>query len=135
MTINGSCLCGTVKYEITGAQPMAGNCHCPMCRKANGAPFVSWLLLEPGQFRWTAGADAVESYPSSPGRARCFCRKCGSQLAAWHEGQITEVVMGTVDGDPGVRPGSHIFVAHKAPWHDITDALPQYPEWPPGFGP
>ena len=42
--------------------------------------------------------------------------------------------MGTVDGDPGVRPGSHIFVAHKAPWHDITDTLPQFPEWPPGMG-
>jgi hypothetical protein len=50
-------------------------------------------------------------------------------------GQITEVVFGTVDGDPGVRPSEHIFVASKAPWHEITDALPQFEGWPPAIKP
>ena len=37
------------------------------------------------------------------------------------------------NGDPGVRPGEHIFVKSKAPWYEIADALPQFEEWPPGF--
>ncbi len=37
-----------------------------------------------------------------------------------------------VDGDPGVRPLSHIFVGSKADWHEIVDDLPQFEEWPPG---
>lgn len=36
--------------------------------------------------------------------------KCGSPLASTDSGRVTEVVLGTVDGDPGVRPGAHVFV-------------------------
>jgi hypothetical protein len=40
--------------------------------------------------------------------------------------------MGALDDDPGVRPREHIFVGSKAPWDEITDALPQHGEMPPG---
>ena len=39
--------------------------------------------------------------------------------------------MGTLVGDPGIRPMFHIFTGSKAPWHEITDSLPQYAELPP----
>ena len=38
--------------------------------------------------------------------------------------------LGALDDDPGVKPGLHVFVAYTAPWFDITDDLPQYPELP-----
>jgi hypothetical protein len=57
-----------------------------------------------------------------------------SPLVATHSGKVMEVVLGTVDGDPGVRPGEHIFVGFKAPWYEISDTLPQFEEWPPGMG-
>jgi hypothetical protein len=38
---------------------------------------------------------------------------------------------GELDADPGARPTAHIFVAHKAPWFEITDDLPQFPEMIP----
>jgi hypothetical protein len=79
--------------------------------------------------------DLVERYESSPGRERCFCRKCGSPLVSTDRGNVTEVVLGTVDGDPGVRPGEHIFVRSKAPWYEIADALPRFEAWPPGMKP
>jgi hypothetical protein len=136
MAITGSCLCGTVRYEIDGSFAMAGHCHCSICRKSHGAAFVTWAILErPQQFRWTAGTEEVTAYASSPGRERCFCRKCGSSLVATHGGKVTEVVLATVDGDPGVRPREHIFVGSKAPWYEITDGLPQFEEWPPGMEP
>lgn len=134
MAISGGCLCGSVRYEISGPFKMAGHCHCSMCRKSHGAAFVTWGMVDPDQFHWTSGEEFIEAYESSPGRGRCFCRKCGSPLAATHSGKVTEVVLGTVDGDPGVRPGEHIFVGSKAPWYEITDALPQFEEWPPGVG-
>ena len=70
-----------------------------------------------------------------PGRERCFCKKCGSPLVSTDSGKITEVVLGTVDGDPGVRPCEHIFVGSKAPWYEIADALPQFEEWSSGMEP
>jgi hypothetical protein len=133
MAIHGSCLCGAVSYEISGSFSAAGHCHCSMCRKSHGAAFATWAMIEPNQFRWTSGVELIERYESSPGRARCFCRKCGSPLVAMHTGTVTEVVLGTVDGDPGVRPREHIFVGSKAPWYEIDDALPQFEKWPPGM--
>ena len=102
-----------------------------MCRKWSGAACGTGGFIAPEQFRWTAGEDLVERYPSSPGKDRCFCRRCGSPLVAAHGVAISEVVLCSIDGDPMVRPREHIFVAHKAPWHEISDALPQHREWPP----
>ena len=135
MALSGSCLCGSVRYEVAGSLRFLGNCHCSQCLKSHGAAFATWGILDPDQFRWTSGAEFVQGYESSPGRQRCFCRNCGSPLVSTHDGVVGEVAAGTLDGDPGVRPREHIFVGSKAPWHEITDALPQYAQWPPEMGP
>ena len=133
MAIRGSCLCGVVSYEITGSFKVIGHCHCSTCRKSHGAAFATWGIINPDQFRWTSGVEFVEGYKSSPGRERCFCKKCGSPRVSTHSGKVTEVVLGTVGGDPGVRPGEHVFVRSKAPWYEMTDTRPQFEEWPPGI--
>lgn len=135
MAITGSCLCGAIGYEIMGSFEAIGHCHCSMCRKSQGAAFATWGMIKPERFRWTSGVELVEAYASSPARARCFCRRCGSPLVSTHCGKVTEVVLGSVDGDPGARPREHIFVRSKARWFEIADALPQFEEWPPSFGP
>lgn len=135
MAIRGSCLCGVVSYEITGSLERMGHCHCSMCRKSHGAAFATWAIINPDQFRWTSGMEFIKGYASSPERERCFCKKCGSPLVATHSGKVSEVVVGTLDGDPGVRPEEHIFVGSKAPWYEIADALPQFEEWPPEIEP
>lgn len=135
MSIKGSCLCGTVSYEVTAPFEFLGHCHCSVCRKSHGAAFATWGIIKAGQFRWTSGEDFVQGYESSPGTTRCFCKRCGSPLACTHSGAVGEVVVGSVDGDPGARPREHIFVGSKASWHDITDTLPQHEGWPPGFQP
>lgn len=135
MTLKGSCACGAVGYEIDGGLELMGNCHCSICRKTNGAAFVTWGIIAPGTFRWTKGESDVRQRESSPGRTRCFCGQCGSPLASSHDGKVGEVVVATLDDDPGMRPSEHIFVGSKAAWHEISDTLPQNQEWPPGFAP
>lgn len=134
MTIEGSCLCRGVRYAIDGTLGPVGHCHCSMCRKAHGAAYATWGLMQPGQFRWIAGEDLVACFADG-GNERYFCKQCGASLAAGRGGDVTEVALGTVDGDPGARPEAHIFVGSKAPWHTITDDLPQFDEWPPGMAP
>ena len=42
---------------------------------------------------------------------------------------IAIVRLGAFDGDPGVRPSAHQFVAYAAPWEPIPDdGLPRYDE-------
>jgi hypothetical protein len=38
--------------------------------------------------------------------------------------------LGALDNEPGIKPEFHVFVDSKAPWHEITDSLPQYDELP-----
>jgi hypothetical protein len=130
---NGSCLCKSVTYQVTGPFLVVGNCHCSICRKSHGAAFATWAIVNPDQFRWTSGMDHLQAYGSSPGKERCFCKKCGSPLALTDNGKVAEVVFATIDGDAGERPREHIFVRSKAAWHEIADELPQHQAWPPGM--
>ena len=128
-------MCKAVTYRIDGPLVHVGNCHCSICRKSHGAAFVTWGIIDPDQFRWTSGESLVRAYESSPRRQRLFCGTCGAPLASADDGAVGEVVIGTLDDDPGARPGEHIFVASKASWHEITDTLPQHANWPPGHEP
>ncbi len=132
--VKGSCLCGGVQYEIDGEISLMANCHCSMCRKHHGAPFVTFVGVNTADFRWAKGEDLLVRYQSSPGHTRAFCRVCGSSLPDLDPGAASFFLpAGTLDDDPGPRPAAHIFVASKAPWVEISDELPQFDEYPPGF--
>ena len=135
--LRGSCLCGGVRYEISGPVSYPLNCHCSMCRKAHGAAFRSRARVKADDFRWTQGAELVTYYESSPGNHRGFCRMCGSPLLSRFDNDPRSygVPLGGLDDDPGIKPGFHVFVASKAPWYDITDELPQFAELPPRKAP
>jgi len=126
--IRGSCLCAEVRFEISGALTGSSHCHCAMCRKAHGAAFGTYAAANASDFHVISGADRITRYRSSPGVVRTFCSRCGSTLQWLRESKpdLVDVALGVIDGDPGVRPSSHIFVGSKAPWHEITDGLPQH---------
>jgi hypothetical protein len=132
----GSCLCGSVRYEITASLGDAEHCHCSMCRKAHGAAFSTNSVIPTEALTVTSGAALVSEYESSPNRRKCFCSNCGSQLfiRRLDKPEFTVVTVGTIDGDPRARPQRHVFVASKAPWYEIADALPQFKIYP-GFEP
>jgi catechol 2,3-dioxygenase-like lactoylglutathione lyase family enzyme len=129
--IQGSCLCGAIRYEASDAG-LAVHCHCSRCRKWHGAAFASVVRVPTEAFRITTGAESLGRYGSSAGVERCFCKICGSSLFTLRPdlGRV-HVRLGTIDGDPGVRPSQHIFVGSKASWFEITDSLPQHEELPP----
>jgi hypothetical protein len=130
--IRGSCLCGQVRFELEGVPQFINHCHCSMCRKAHGAAFGSFLHADGSGFRWLAGQARVTNYPSSPGNVRAFCSVCGSNVPVLEdEGEHVIIPAGSLDDDPMVRPVVHIHTASRAPWYEITDALPQFAEFPP----
>jgi hypothetical protein len=128
--IKGSCYCGAVKYQIQGRLLMFANCHCPDCRKFSGSAFSSVLVTESKGFTVTSGQDNLIHYQSSPGKERCFCKTCGCPVFSRVEQRpgMIFVRAGSLDDDPQIKPQCHIWVSHKAPWHDICDTITQYPE-------
>ena len=79
-TIRGTCLCGGVKFEITGPLSSPLNCHCSLCRKQHAAPFRSRARAQVKDFRWLQGENLVKYYETPGGYQRGFCRECGSPI-------------------------------------------------------
>src|SRR5436190_16952963 len=76
----GSCLCGGVKFEITGDLMHPLNCHCSLCRKQHGAAFRSRVRVRASDLKWLQGEELVRYYESSPDFHRGFCGNCGSPV-------------------------------------------------------
>jgi hypothetical protein len=131
----GRCLCGALSYEIDGPFVDLVHCHCSMCRKHHGAPFATWAVAPASGFRWTSDTSMLGSYQSSERGHREFCTVCGSVAPMLDEAHgIVIAPAGNLEGDLGLRPTRHMFVASKAKWYTITDGLPQHDEFPPEFG-
>lgn len=128
--LQGSCLCGKVKYEIDAEPRLMYHCHCGKCRAASGASFVTNIIVATERFKVVAGLEDLSAFESSPNKHRYFCSNCGSPI--YSHGQKTQhyvsVRCGTLKNDPGIRPSYHAYVASKAPWVSICDELLQFPE-------
>ncbi len=130
--ITGACLCGEVRYEISEPFASALYCHCTRCQRRSGAAASGNGLIVPGTLTVTAGEELVRCFrPGGDGSPKCFCSNCGSALWTKHatEDRIVGVRLGTVDGDPGVRPSIRQFVTYAAVWEDVPDdGLTHYPD-------
>ena len=129
---NGSCLCGDIAWTVDDEFTMLVNCHCSICRKVHGSAFGAFAACAADSFRWVAGEGKVRVYQSSENGFRPFCPRCGSSVAAV-AGRLAYMPAGNLDDDIARSLDSHIFVAHKACWFDITDDVPQFDEFPPDY--
>ena len=130
--ITGGCLCGGVRFEVTGTFIRAGHCHCSRCRRHSGTFGLTQGRVRREQFRLLCGEDLVRVYGKGEGAVKAFCSRCGSSLfgGTWPDGPQVSIRLGAIDGDPGIRPQFHTHVASKAPWDEIRDELPRYPgDW------
>jgi hypothetical protein len=128
--MKGSCLCGAVRYEMTGTPTAFDLDHCSRCRKSSGSAFKAELIFEAANLEWVSGRSLVQTFEepvrkTRPGYRRTFCIVCGGPLPTMDRGMIN-VPAGTLDDDPGLRPQRHIFVDLKASWFDIADTLPRF---------
>ncbi len=130
--MHASCLCGDVTWEAGPPFERMHHCHCGRCRKAHGTAFATYAGVPVERFE-LRGAEHVAAWESAPGLRRAFCRRCGSVVPGQVTAEMAYFPCGNFDGHPGVPVLAHIFVASKAPWHEITDALPRFDAYPPGF--
>lgn len=130
-------MCGGVRFEVAEPPLAAGWCHCTRCRRRTGTPAAVSALIVPGSLEILQGEELVRAWnPGDGGFLKAFCGECGSALWAQRpdDPEVVSVRLGAFDGDPGVRPSYHQFVAYAAPWSELpNDGLPRYPERrPPG---
>jgi hypothetical protein len=135
IVIRGSCLCGTVRFEIDKVWALT-HCHCTNCRKISGAAFATYAHVKMDRFRFVSGEESVIQMEWSPGKSRPRCKVCGCSAPGKPPYLETiSVPAGLLDDDPGVRPSLHVFASSCAPWWTIADDLPQHAKWVPGYEP
>ena len=132
--ITGHCECARIRFEIDGEITDFSHCHCSQCRRLHGAAYVTFAGVAKQGFRYISGEASAKIYKSSGDHERVFCAECGSNILVSLDGDPDDlyVCMGSIDGDPACPPGYHIYVGSKAPWHEISDDLPQHEEDVPG---
>jgi hypothetical protein len=131
--LKGQCLCQAVRFEVEDAFLYAAYCHCSRCRRRSGSAFTAFGGIELDKLSVREGAEHVLRNEVSAFGYNAFCARCLSRLyAVVNNHQRVHVQLGSLIDLPSRKPDHHIQVASKAPWHDITDDLPQYAEFPPG---
>jgi hypothetical protein len=127
--LQGGCLCGAVRFELTVPLLSAGYCHCTRCQRRTGTGSSANGRVPQHGFALLQGEGELTAFAPSDGRAKLFCSRCGSAVFSGDPFNDAEVAvrLGALDGDPGIRPSYRQFVASAAPWEPIPDdGLPRY---------
>lgn len=125
--LSGGCLCGGVRYRITGPCRDVINCHCENCRRIHGhiaaytSVLQSDLLLDSQQtLQWY--------HDESPNTFRGFCYRCGASLfwdARDGRNKIS-VAAGSLDDSGELKTIGHVYVSEAGKYYEINDELPRF---------
>jgi hypothetical protein len=127
--IEGGCICGVIRYRVSGKPVNSMVCHCQTCRRAAGAPVVAWVTFPIAQVQLLQG-QPCEFHSSEPVR-RGFCPACGTPLTYEHRDRVGFVDITTCSlDDPNLFPPTHhSWLSHDLAWVRFGDGLPAFQEW------
>lgn len=127
---SGSCLCGEVRFTISGAFDRFYLCHCSHCRKDTGSAHAANLFSATAELTWLSGLASITTYTLPNTRhARSFCTVCGSALPLAGNGGIV-VPAGSLDTDMTQLPDGHVFAGSRASWDHDLSVVPHYESYP-----
>ncbi len=121
--LEGSCLCGAVRFEVTEDFLAVTACHCTNCKRISGGVGTASGRVPTSAIRIVSGRDLVTTYQPEEGTAKTFCSVCGSNLfgGGWPDSEHTSVRLTTLDEPYEGSIGSHIYVRSLAPWELLPE--------------
>ena len=123
----GGCLCGAIRYRITGEPLAVSVCHCTDCQRQSGSAFSMSLVArreqltvltgEPAQFRGHAESGADKN--------GFFCHACGTRLYNTLSSMpdTVNVKPGTLDDTRWLDPTLQVWTASRQPWLTLPEGL------------
>ena len=128
----GSCLCGSVKLEVTGSPEAMGYCHCSSCRSWSGGPVNAFSLWKADAVQVKAGAEHIATFQKTSLSQRKYCKKCGGHLMTGHQPLgLVDVFAATIPTLNFV-PGVHVNYAETV--LPMKDGLPKLKDFPAELG-
>lgn len=127
----GSCLCGAVRFKVTGAFERFYLCHCSHCRKDTGSAHAANLFSSTAKLVWLSGEERVRTFNLPETRhTRCFCSDCGSALP-YASAKMLVVPAGSLDTALDMRADANIFTTSRAAWDHNLGHVPSFESFPP----
>lgn len=129
-TVSGGCLCGAVRYTLTGPTLYCTQCCCIDCQKATGTGHTTIIGIHRDQLAVTGTPKIYSTHGDTGGRvSRHFCGDCGGRLYTSGDlpGSIVMVQAGSLDDPNVVSPTMVIYTKDAPNWDRFDAALPTYP--------
>ncbi len=115
----GGCLCGRVRYTLTGDAAFSGLCHCRNCQRYTGSTFEA-VVVYPASAVSVEGELKTYQDTGDSGKSvfRRFCPNCGSGVLAEAEmmPDLVIILAGTLDDTSSYQPGMEIYCNSAQPW-------------------
>ncbi len=131
----GGCLCGAIRYEVSGKPVNMWNCHCDDCRHTSGASYATNVFVKIADLTITKGETNTFDHQADSGNTmtKHFCSACGAQLFNGNSGrpQIMVVRAGTIDDPSFVEPRANIYASRALPRAIQSDDIPSFETMPP----
>jgi hypothetical protein len=128
----GTCFCGAVGVEVSGAPEAMGYCHCGSCRSWSAGPVNAFTLWKPESVRVTKGAELLGHFKKTENSDRQFCTRCGGHVMTDHPGfGLTDVYAATLP-TLAFKPALHVNYAETV--LPMKDGLPKLKDFPSELG-
>ncbi|MFT5397187.1 MAG: hypothetical protein ACI85N_002405 [Gammaproteobacteria bacterium] len=121
---SGTCLCGSISFTAKHMSTEVGACHCNMCRKWGGGPYME---VDCGPDVVFTGAENISCYQSSEWAERGFCSQCGTHLFyRLKEGNLHMIPVGLFEDDQGLRFKKQVFIEEKPSFYSFSNETKNY---------
>jgi hypothetical protein len=118
-SMTGGCLCGRVRYTVTGDPLVSALCHCRKCQRYTGSAFEAVMVFPNDSIDFQGELKTFDDIGGS-GQAvhRRFCPNCGSGIV--NEIDVAPgkmiVLAGTLDDPTAFVPTIEVYCHAAQPW-------------------
>jgi hypothetical protein len=126
----GHCGCGAIRFEVRAPFELARYCHCHRCQQRTGTSCSANARVARAAVEILSGEEKIRSWSPEGGAPKHYCAECGGHVFSGPLDEEKIVVrLGTIEGDPGIRPAYRQWVSSAVTWEPIPDdGLPRYEE-------
>lgn len=133
MSMKGGCLCGAVRYEISGEPILTVNCYCRDCQIETWSGHSAIMCVPRNTVTFKGSLQSFDrSADSGRNISRFFCPICGTTL--WGQAEMmpdaTNIRVGTLDESDAVEMQISAYCASARGWDRPLDGPAQFPAMP-----
>jgi hypothetical protein len=132
MHVDGSCHCGTIRFEAQIDPNRVGVCHCTDCQTFSSSAFRISVFVPEDHFRLLEGSPAIYEKVAESGERRglAFCASCGTHVygTTLREGPtFFSVRVGTLAQRADLRPVGQVWCRSAVTWLGNLDDIRKLP--------